>query len=147
MQGQAHSLYRTTGAVYITRMDDRIAISTSRAPQAVGPYTQGVRAGGFLYVSGQIPLDPATGLMVEGDIRLQTRRVMENIKEVVEAAGLSLAQAVRCTCYLKDMGHFDQFNAVYAEYFPEVPPTRECVEVPRLPRDALVEVSAILLAG
>ena len=124
-----------------------MVIRTSQAPQAVGPYSQGVRGGGFLYVSGQIPLDPATGLMVEGDIGLQTRRVMENVKGVVEAAGLSLMQAVKCTCYLKDMGHFDKFNTVYAEYFPEHPPARECVEVARLPRDALVEVSAILLDG
>jgi 2-iminobutanoate/2-iminopropanoate deaminase len=128
-------------------MNDKKVIKTSQAPQAVGPYSQGVRAGGFLYVSGQIPLEPATGQMVKGDIRAQARRVLENVKGVVEAAGFSLAQVVKCTCFLKDMEHFAQFNAVYAEYFREDPPARECVEVARLPRDALVEVSAILWAG
>jgi 2-iminobutanoate/2-iminopropanoate deaminase len=133
--------------VYSDRMNDKKVIRTSKAPQAVGPYIQGVSAGGFLYVSGQIPLDPATGLMVEGDIRVQTQRVMENLKGVAEAAGLSLSQAVKCTCYLKEMEHFDQFNAVYAKYFLDDPPARECVEVARLPRNALVEVSAILQTG
>jgi 2-iminobutanoate/2-iminopropanoate deaminase len=128
-------------------MSEKTVIKTAQAPQAVGPYSQAVRAGGFLYVSGQIPLDPATGQIVDGDIRAQARKVLENIRAVVEAAGLSLAQVVKCTCFLKDMEHFAQFNAVYAEYFGEDPPARECVQVARLPRDALVEVSAILWAG
>lgn len=128
-------------------MSHKKVIKTSQAPQAVGPYSQGVQAGGLLYISGQVPLDPATGQMVEGDIRAQARRVMENLKAVAEAAGLGLARAVKCTCFLRDMEDFAQFNAVYAEYFRDEPPARECVEVGRLPRDALVEVSAILLAG
>jgi 2-iminobutanoate/2-iminopropanoate deaminase len=127
-------------------MNDKKVVGTSKAPQAVGPYSQGVRAGGFLYVSGQIPLDPTTGKMLDGDMPVQARRVLENVKGVVEAAGFNLAQVVKCTCFLKDMEHFAQFNDVYAEYFREDPPARECVEVARLPRDALVEVSAILWA-
>jgi 2-iminobutanoate/2-iminopropanoate deaminase len=121
----------------------RETISTEAAPKAVGPYAQAVRYGDLLFVSGQIPLDPQTGVMVEMDILVQTRRVMENLKGVIEAAGMSLENVVKCTCFLKNMGHFASFNTVYAEYFGEVLPARETVAVARLPRDALVEVSAI----
>lgn len=121
----------------------RETISTEAAPKAVGPYAQAVRYGDLLFVSGQVPLDPQTGAMVEMDILVQARRVMENLKAVIEAAGMSLKNVVKCTCFLKNMGHFAPFNTVYAEYFGEILPARETVEVARLPRDALVEVSAI----
>jgi 2-iminobutanoate/2-iminopropanoate deaminase len=118
-------------------------VATADAPAAIGPYSQAVRLGGLLFVSGQIPLDPGTGQMVAGGIEEQTRRVMENVKAIVAAAGLTLADALKATCFLKDMGEFARFNAVYAEYFGDRPPARETVEVARLPRDARVEVSLI----
>lgn len=118
-------------------------VATPEAPAAVGPYSQAVRLGDLLFVSGQIPLDPQTGAIVGGGIEEQTRRVMENLKAVVAAAGLTLADALKATCFLKDMADFAAFNAVYAEYFGERPPARETVEVGRLPRDARVEVSLI----
>jgi 2-iminobutanoate/2-iminopropanoate deaminase len=121
----------------------RRQIHSDRAPKAVGPYAPGVLCGDTLYVSGQIPLDPGSNSLVPVDIRAQTRRVLENLKAVIEAAGFSLADTVKCTCFLKDLEHFADFNAVYAEYFGNILPARETVQVERLPRDALVEVSAI----
>jgi 2-iminobutanoate/2-iminopropanoate deaminase len=118
-------------------------IHTDRAPKAVGPYAPGVVSGDTLYVSGQIPLDPASGVLVGGDIRAQTRRALQNLNAVIEAAGFRLADTVKCSCYLADLGQFAEFNAVYAEFFGEILPARETVQVGRLPRDALVEVSAI----
>lgn len=118
-------------------------IRTPAAPAAIGPYSQAVRHGSLLFISGQIPIDPATGAVVQGDISVQARRVMENIRAVVAAAGLDLKSVVKCTCFLKNMDDFAAFNSVYAEYLGEVLPARECVEVSRLPRDVLVEVSAI----
>jgi 2-iminobutanoate/2-iminopropanoate deaminase len=118
-------------------------ISTEKAPQAIGPYSQAIQLGNLLFVSGQIPLDPATGNLVQGDIEAQTKQVLENLRAIVATAGLSLADALKATCFLKNMGDFAKFNAVYAEYFGEVPPARETVEVARLPRDVLVEVSLI----
>lgn len=118
-------------------------IHTDQAPKAVGPYAPGVVSGDTLYVSGQIPLDPASGALVSGDIKVQTRRVLQNLKGVIEAAGFRLADTVKCSCFLADLGHFADFNAVYAEFFGEILPARETVQVGRLPRDALVEVSAI----
>jgi len=123
------------------RMKTRIA--TDQAPQAIGPYSQAIRLGDLLFVSGQIPLDPKTGQLVQGDIEAQTRQVMENLKAVVAAAGMSLADALKATCFLKSMGDFGKFNGIYAGYFGETPPARETVEVARLPRDVLVEVSLI----
>jgi 2-iminobutanoate/2-iminopropanoate deaminase len=125
----------------------RKQIHTDRAPKAVGPYAPGVLCGDTLYVSGQIPLDPATNTLAPGDIRAQTRRVLENLKAVIEAAGFTLADTVKCSCYLKDLEHFGDFNAVYGEYFGDILPARETVQVGRLPRDALVEVSAICRKG
>jgi 2-iminobutanoate/2-iminopropanoate deaminase len=118
-------------------------ISADKAPQAIGPYSQAIQLGNLLFVSGQIPIDPQTGNLVSGDIQAQTRQVMQNLKAIVESAGLTLADAVKATCFLKNMGDFAKFNAVYADYFGEVPPARETVEVARLPRDVLVEVSLI----
>jgi 2-iminobutanoate/2-iminopropanoate deaminase len=118
-------------------------ISVDKAPQAIGPYSQAIQLGNLLFVSGQIPIDPQTGNLVTGDIQAQTRQVMQNLRAIVESAGLTLADAVKATCFLKNMGDFAKFNAVYADYFGDVPPARETVEVARLPRDVLVEVSLI----
>ena len=118
-------------------------ISTERAPQAIGPYSQAVVANGFAFLSGQIPLDPATGQIVEGDIAVQTERVLENLKAVLESCGSSLAQVVKATVYLKDMGEFARMNEVYARYFAEQPPARATVEAARLPRDVRVEIDCI----
>lgn len=118
-------------------------ISTDRAPQAIGPYSQAIQFGNLLFVSGQVPLDPGTGNLVAGDIEAQTRQVMENLKAIVAAAGMTLADALKATCFLKNMGDFAKFNGIYAGYFGDTPPARETVEVARLPRDVLVEVSLI----
>ncbi len=118
-------------------------IETSKAPAAVGPYSQAVQHGSLLFVSGQIPMDAATGEMVAGDIAAQTRKVIENLTAVIEAAGFSLRDVVKCSCFLQDMNDFTAFNAVYGEYFGQALPARETVEVARLPKDARVEISAI----
>ena len=118
-------------------------ISTGNAPQAIGPYSQAVQYGDFLFVSGQIAIDPGTGNIIEGDIETQTEQVLKNISAIIAEAGMSLQNTVKCTCFLKDMNDFVRFNAVYETYFGESPPARETVEVTRLPKDVLVEVSAI----
>ncbi|UCD81675.1 MAG: RidA family protein [Desulfobacterales bacterium] len=118
-------------------------ISTDKAPAAIGPYSQAVQFGNLLFVSGQIALDPQTGELVEGDIEVQTRRVLENVKAIIEAAGLTLQNVLKCSCFLNNMENFAKFNAVYDSYFKESLPARETVEVARLPKDVLVEVSAI----
>jgi 2-iminobutanoate/2-iminopropanoate deaminase len=118
-------------------------VATANAPQAIGPYSQAIRLGDLLFVSGQIPIDPASGNLVPGEIEVQARQVMENLKAIVEAAGMTLADALKATCFIKDMGDFAKFNAVYADYFGATPPARETVEVARLPRDVRVEVSLI----
>jgi 2-iminobutanoate/2-iminopropanoate deaminase len=122
-------------------------VATAHAPQAIGPYSQAVTWNGLAFLSGQIPLDPATGRIVEGDIAVQTERVLENLKAVLEACGSTLAQVLKTTVYLKDMREFPHMNEVYARYFPENPPARATVEVARLPRDARVEIDAIAAAG
>ena len=119
-------------------------ISTDKAPKAIGPYSQAVRAGGFLFTAGQIALDPATGQIVEGDVARQTTRVLENLKAIVEAAGSSLDRAVKATVYLKDMGDFAAMNEVYGRYFASNPPARSTVEAARLPRDVRVEIDLIV---
>ncbi len=124
----------------------RQVISTPSAPKAIGPYSQAIRAAGLLYLSGQTPLDPATGQMVEGDIGKQTARVLDNLKAVLEAAGSSLERAVKTTVYLKDMNEFTAMNEVYKRYFPEDPPARSTIEAARLPRDARIEMDLIALA-
>ena len=122
-------------------------ISTEQAPKAIGPYSQATVHGGLVFVSGQIPLDPATGQTVAGSIEAQTRRVLENLRAVLEAAGSSLGAVVRTTVYLKDMAEFPAMNAVYGEFFSENPPARSTVEVARLPRDVRVEIDAIAALG
>ena len=121
----------------------RQVVATEQAPGALGPYSQAVVAGGLAWVSGQIPLDPATGTMVEGEIEDQTRRVLDNLRAVLEAAGSRLERVVRATVYLADMADFERVNAVYAEYFRKQPPARVCVEVSRLPKGARVEIDAV----
>ena len=119
-------------------------ISTDKAPKAIGPYSQAIRAGGFLFTAGQIALDPASGQLVEGDVAQQTTRVMENLKAIVEAAGSSLDRAVKATVYLKDMGDFAAMNEVYGRYFASNPPARSTVEAARLPRDVRVEIDLVV---
>ena len=121
-------------------------ISTANAPKAIGPYSQAVRANGFIFVSGQIPIDPASGELLVGDVATQTTRVLENLKAIVEAAGSSLDRSVKVTVFLKDMGEFARMNEVYARYFPKDPPARATVEVARLPRDVGVEMDIVVLA-
>ena len=118
-------------------------IATPNAPQAIGPYSQAIQYGDFLFVSGQVAIDPATGDIVDGDIEVQTDQVLKNITAIIEAAGMSLQNVVKCTCFLKDMNDFIKFNTVYENYFGEILPARETVEVARLPKDVRVEVSAI----
>ena len=121
-------------------------VSTDKAPKAIGPYEQAIRVGEFVYASGQIPLDPQTSSLVEGDIKIQTRRVMENLKAVVEAAGSSLDRIVKTTVFLKNIGDFAAMNEVYAEYLGAAKPARSTVAVADLPRGALVEIDLIALA-
>ena len=125
----------------------REIISTKNAPNAVGPYSQAIRYGNMLFVSGQIPIDPKTDEIVTGDIEAQTSRVLDNLKAIIEASGMALENVLKCTCFLKDMEDFIKFNSVYNSYFGEILPARECVEVSRLPKDVLVEVSAICGKG
>ena len=120
-------------------------VKTVDAPQAIGPYSQAVVAKGFVFVSGQIPLDPATGAVLQGDIRDQTKRVMENARAILAAAGSGLEQAVKTTIYLKNMGDFGVVNEIYGSYFPADPPARSTVEVSRLPKDVAVEMDFIAL--
>ena len=125
----------------------RDPISTERAPAAIGPYSQAVRAGNTVYLSGQIPLDPATGELVTGDISAQTRRVFDNLKAVCEAAGGSLDGVVRVGIYVMDLSDFAQVNAVMAEYFQAPYPARSTIQVAGLPKGARVEVDAVLVTG
>ena len=123
---------------------EKTIISTPKAPGAIGPYSQGVVAPqGIVFTAGQIPINPATGELVSGDIRIQTRQVIENLKAILETGGSDLASVVRTTVYLKDMGDFAGMNEVFAEYFRVSPPARSTVEVARLPRDVRVEIDAI----
>ena len=121
-------------------------ISTANAPKAIGPYEQAIKVGEFVYASGQIPLDPKTGTVVEGDITVQTRRVLENLKAVVEAAGSSLERVVKATVFLKNIDDFAAMNEVYAEYLDQSKPARSTVAVADLPRGALIEIDLIALA-
>lgn len=125
-------------------MKDRI--QTDRAPQAIGPYSQAVKASGLVFASGQIPIDPATGQVIDGSIAEQTERVLNNIKAVLEAAGSSLERVVKTTVFLADLTDFGEMNEAYGRFFAEVPPARSTVEVSRLPRDARVEIDAIATA-
>ena len=122
------------------------SIQTDRAPQAIGPYSQAIKANGFIFASGQIPLDPGTMQIVEGGIEEQTGRVLDNLKAVLEAAGSSLDRVVKTTVYLADMGEFAAMNEIYARYFGATKPARATVQVARLPRDVKVEIDVVALA-
>jgi 2-iminobutanoate/2-iminopropanoate deaminase len=124
---------------------EREVIRTDGAPQPIGPYVQAVRVGQFVFTAGQIPLDPASGRMVEGGIEEQTERVLENLKAILEAAGSSLSRVVRTTCFLADLEDFAAFNRIYAKYFDENPPPRTTVQAARLPAGALVEIDCIAI--
>jgi 2-iminobutanoate/2-iminopropanoate deaminase len=125
----------------------REIIKTEGAPAAIGPYSQAVCAGGFVFASGQIPLDPKTGQFVEGGVREQTEQVMRNLSAVLEAAGTGLDRVVKTTVFLADMDDFAAMNEVYGQYFAENPPARATVQAARLPRDARVEIEVVALAG
>jgi 2-iminobutanoate/2-iminopropanoate deaminase len=121
----------------------RDVILTDRGPKPIGPYSQAIRANGFLYLSGQVALDPKTGEMTGVDIRQQTERVLENVKGILEAAGSNLHHVVKTTVFLKDMNEFAAMNEVYGKFFTLAPPARSTVQVSRLPKDALVEIEVI----
>ena len=127
----------------------REVIKTSSAPAAIGPYSQGIKvaSGKMIFTAGQIPLDPATGQMVQGDIKMQTRRVLENVKAILTAGGAALADVVKITVFLSDLNDFSAMNEVYAEYFPENSPARSTVEVKALPKGAAIEIEAIAVVN
>jgi 2-iminobutanoate/2-iminopropanoate deaminase len=124
----------------------REIISTKDAPQAIGPYSQAIKANGLIFTSGQIAIDPATQQVITGDVAAQTDRVLRNLSEILEAAGSGLGNVVRSTVFLKNMSDFAAMNAVYGKYFSTAPPARSTVEVARLPKDVLVEIDVIALA-
>ncbi len=122
-------------------------VQTDKAPAAIGPYSQAVKAGGFVFLSGQVALNPASGQVVEGDVRAQTERVLQNLQAVLAAAGSSLAEVVKTTVFLADMNDFAAMNEVYGRFFPSDPPARATVQAARLPKDVQVEIDLIALAG
>jgi 2-iminobutanoate/2-iminopropanoate deaminase len=123
----------------------RSVISTKDAPEAIGPYSQAIKANGFIFTSGQVAIDPATQQVIAGDVSAQTDRVLRNLSEILEAAGSGLGKVVRCTVFLKNMNDFAAMNAVYGKYFGSAPPARSTVEVARLPKDVQVEIDVIAL--
>jgi 2-iminobutanoate/2-iminopropanoate deaminase len=125
----------------------RSVISTEQAPKALGPYSQGIATDSLIFLAGQLPLDPASGNLVEGDVGEMTRQILRNLGAVLEAAGSSLDKVVKTTVFLADLNDFATMNAAYAEFFPAAPPARSTVQVARLPRDARVEIEAIALKG
>jgi 2-iminobutanoate/2-iminopropanoate deaminase len=127
-------------------MAERSIVTTPLAPAAIGPYAQAVRAGGLVFVSGQIPADPATGALVEGGVREQTERVLRSLGAVLDAAGSGLDLVVKTTVFLTDLGRFAEMNEVYGRFFPKDPPARATVQVAALPRGAAVEIEAVALA-
>ena len=124
----------------------REAISTNDGPKAIGPYSQAIKANGFVFVSGQVGIDPATQQVITGDVAAQTDRVIKNLEGILKAAGSSLEKVVRSTVFLKNMGDFGAMNEVYGKYFTSTPPARSTVEVARLPKDVAVEIDVIALA-
>jgi 2-iminobutanoate/2-iminopropanoate deaminase len=123
----------------------RRPVSTKAAPAAIGPYSQGIIAGNLLFISGQLPIDPASGELIEGTIEEKTRRVLNNLRAIAEAAGAGLEDVVKTTVFLKDMNDFGAMNGVYAEYFPNSPPARAAVQVAALPKDADIEIEAVVV--
>jgi 2-iminobutanoate/2-iminopropanoate deaminase len=123
----------------------RAVVATQTAPQAIGPYSQAIKANGLVFTSGQIPIDPSTNQLIQGDITAQTERVLNNVGAILMAAGTSLQRVVKTTVFLKNMSEFAQMNEVYARFFGSNPPARSTVEVARLPKDVLVEIDVIAL--
>jgi 2-iminobutanoate/2-iminopropanoate deaminase len=126
---------------------EKKTIKTADAPQAIGPYSQAVEAGGLVFVSGQIPIDPKSGNVIQVDIQIQTRQVMENAKAILSAAGCGMSQVVKTTIYLKNMSDFAAVNEIYGGYFPSDPPARATVEVSRLPKDVAIEMDFVAWKG
>jgi 2-iminobutanoate/2-iminopropanoate deaminase len=124
----------------------REVIATDQAPQAIGPYSQAIRAQGLIFTSGQVAIDAATQQVITGDVSTQTDRVLQNLAAILQASGSSLEKVLRCTVFLKNMSDFAPMNEVYARYFKQAPPARSTVEVARLPKDVLVEIDVIALA-
>jgi len=124
----------------------REVIATKEAPQAIGPYSQAIRAAGLIFTSGQVAIDPATQQVVAGEVSAQTEQVLKNLAAILQASGSGLGKVLRCTVFLKNMGDFAAMNEVYGRYFKEAPPARSTVEVARLPKDVLVEIDVIALA-
>ncbi|KGO13953.1 endoribonuclease L-PSP [Clostridium botulinum] len=124
---------------------EKVVISTKKAPAALGAYSQAIKIGDLLFTSGQIPLDPATGELISDDITKATERSMENLKAVLEEAGTSFEKVVKTVIFIKDMNDFAAVNKVYAKYFKENPPARSCVQVGKLPKDALVEIELVAM--
>jgi 2-iminobutanoate/2-iminopropanoate deaminase len=124
----------------------REVIATEQAPQAIGPYSQAIRAEGLIFTSGQIAIDPATAQIITGDVSAQTDRVLKNLAAILQASGSSLEKVLRCTVFLKNMGDFAAMNEVYGHHFKQAPPARSTVEVARLPKDVLIEIDVIALA-
>jgi 2-iminobutanoate/2-iminopropanoate deaminase len=124
----------------------RDVIATKDAPQAIGPYSQAIRANGFVFVSGQVAIDPSTQQVISGDVGAQTERVLKNLSAILKAAGSGLEKVVRCGVFLKNMGDFAAMNEIYGGHFGAAPPARSTVEVARLPKDVLVEIDVIALA-
>jgi 2-iminobutanoate/2-iminopropanoate deaminase len=129
----------------MSKKSQRRAVVTEAAPAAVGPYSQGMLCGNLLFISGQLPIDPASGELLEGTIEEKTRQVLENLRAIAEAAGGGLQDAVKTTVFLKDMNDFGAMNGVFAEYFPNTPPARAAVQVAALPKGADIEIEAIVL--
>jgi 2-iminobutanoate/2-iminopropanoate deaminase len=124
-------------------MNTKEFIYTKSAPEPIGPYSQAIKSGNFIFSSGQIPIDPATGNIVAGDVKIQTRQTLENIKAILKASGSDISKVVKVTLYLKNIGDFAAVNEVYAEYFGESKPARATLEAARLPKDALIEIDVI----
>jgi 2-iminobutanoate/2-iminopropanoate deaminase len=124
----------------------REVIATEQAPQAIGPYSQAIRAQGLIFTSGQIAIDPATAQIIASNVSAQTDRVLKNLSAILQASGSSLEKVLRCTVFLKNMGDFAAMNEVYGRYFQREPPARSTVEVARLPKDVLIEIDVIALA-
>ena len=123
--------------------EKKTIISTPKAPAAIGPYSQAIRSGAFLFISGQIPIDPESGEMIQGDAGEQAERVLKNLQAILEAAGMGLEDVVKTTLYLRNLGNFEKVNSIYKRYFPNNPPARSTIEVSRLPKDAEIEIDAI----
>jgi len=138
-------LFVLTLMISVSFAQEKKVVATKDAPQAIGPYSQAIKAGGFIFTAGQIPLDPATGKLVEGDIKAQTERVLKNLSAVLAAAGSSMDRVVKTTVFLKNISDFPAMNEVYGQFFKNEPPSRSTVGVAALPRDALLEIDVVAL--